>query len=380
MNTSGLTAEASLSPPSSETDTGVPKRKPGRKPTTEEPASKRIAQVRANTKAFRERKAKYVKDLEETVAKLSSNANVETDFLKARVAALEAENSLLKQMQFTFSAPVSNIPTSLNSFTFQSATSGYTPNSVASVVSPAPPVFDLDSLLFPALDVPVPIPQFESFMDSHKDLDLGGFNLDADFLAILNTPIAHLPASDMDIIIEPHFAGVRKALLAMKPLEMHSSLVDSLCLVYMRFVEFGTRVCNPFTCRISIDRAKCLHARILAVFPDESSRNRAQAIFDAVAREFIFEFDQVFEETLTDNFATVLKTLPALVGELGTVDSYHELQLRVVEKGERGLQIRAVMAGLETRMRDRCLSESIEEAKVFDYLIESWKDVYQFSC
>ncbi|KAI5291898.1 DNA-binding transcription factor yap1 [Ascosphaera aggregata] len=72
---------------------GTPK-KPGRKPLTTEPTSKRKAQNRAAQRAFRERKEKHLKDLEskvESLEKISKDSKNENSILRAQVARLQAE-------------------------------------------------------------------------------------------------------------------------------------------------------------------------------------------------------------------------------------------------------------------------------------------------
>ncbi|CAK7223330.1 DNA-binding transcription factor yap1 [Sporothrix curviconia] len=80
----------------------VPK-KPGRKPLTSEPSSKRKAQNRAAQRAFRERKEKHLKDLETKVAELekaSETANNENDVLRAQVEKMTVElNEYKKRME-----------------------------------------------------------------------------------------------------------------------------------------------------------------------------------------------------------------------------------------------------------------------------------------
>ncbi|KAL2174464.1 transcription factor PAP1-domain-containing protein [Thermothelomyces heterothallicus CBS 202.75] len=69
-------------------------KKPGRKPLTTEPTSKRKAQNRAAQRAFRERKEKHLKDLENKVQeleKLSEAANNENEALRAKVEKLTVE-------------------------------------------------------------------------------------------------------------------------------------------------------------------------------------------------------------------------------------------------------------------------------------------------
>lgn len=69
-------------------------KKPGRKPLTSEPTTKRKAQNRAAQRAFRERKEKHLKDLETKVAELekaSDAANHENGLLRGQVQRLQME-------------------------------------------------------------------------------------------------------------------------------------------------------------------------------------------------------------------------------------------------------------------------------------------------
>ncbi|KAJ9614413.1 DNA-binding transcription factor yap1 [Cladophialophora chaetospira] len=69
-------------------------KKPGRKPLTSEPTSKRKAQNRAAQRAFRERKEKHLKDLETKVddlEKASESTNHENGLLRAQVERLQVE-------------------------------------------------------------------------------------------------------------------------------------------------------------------------------------------------------------------------------------------------------------------------------------------------
>ncbi|KAL1955712.1 hypothetical protein VTO42DRAFT_8184 [Malbranchea cinnamomea] len=69
-------------------------KKPGRKPLTSEPTSKRKAQNRAAQRAFRERKEKHLRDLEAKVQELekaSQVANNENALLRAQVERLQIE-------------------------------------------------------------------------------------------------------------------------------------------------------------------------------------------------------------------------------------------------------------------------------------------------
>lgn len=90
----------------------VPK-KPGRKPLTSEPTSKRKAQNRAAQRAFRERKEQHLKDLEtkvEELQKASEEANNENSSLRAKVNQMTSElNQYKKKVSLmTQSSPQSN--------------------------------------------------------------------------------------------------------------------------------------------------------------------------------------------------------------------------------------------------------------------------------
>ncbi|KAJ3131995.1 hypothetical protein HK100_005823 [Physocladia obscura] len=81
--------------------------KPGRKRANDEPADKRIAQSREAQRAFRERRANHVKELQAKVDELTKIVAAQGPSpveiaLTGKVAALETENSILRQMAFNF--------------------------------------------------------------------------------------------------------------------------------------------------------------------------------------------------------------------------------------------------------------------------------------
>ncbi|KAF9998433.1 DNA-binding transcription factor yap1 [Entomortierella chlamydospora] len=88
-------------------------KKAGRKPLTTEPTNKRKAQNRAAQRAFRERKERYVKSLEDRIKELEdsqpkSNSTLKEENLnlKVLVQKLETENYFLKERSFTFNFPI----------------------------------------------------------------------------------------------------------------------------------------------------------------------------------------------------------------------------------------------------------------------------------
>ncbi|KAF9902120.1 DNA-binding transcription factor yap1 [Linnemannia zychae] len=89
-------------------------KKAGRKPLTTEPTNKRKAQNRAAQRAFRDRKERYVKSLEDRIKELEelnpgkgdSKLAEENLNLKVLVQKLETENYFLKEQAFTFDFPI----------------------------------------------------------------------------------------------------------------------------------------------------------------------------------------------------------------------------------------------------------------------------------
>ncbi|TFY50226.1 hypothetical protein EVJ58_g11136, partial [Rhodofomes roseus] len=78
---------------------------------------KRKEQNRAAQRAFRERKEKHVKDLEDKVAELEAKNQTtesENENLRDLLSRLQNENMMLKQAAFTFSVPRDNAPNMAN--------------------------------------------------------------------------------------------------------------------------------------------------------------------------------------------------------------------------------------------------------------------------
>lgn len=84
-------------------------KKPGRKPLTTEPSSKRKAQNRAAQRAFRERKEKHLKDLEtkvEELKKISETANHENEILRKKMEKMSNElNEYKKRLSLMTARP-----------------------------------------------------------------------------------------------------------------------------------------------------------------------------------------------------------------------------------------------------------------------------------
>ncbi|GMF60790.1 unnamed protein product, partial [[Candida] boidinii] len=75
-----------------------PRPKPGRKPSAEAPATKRKAQNRAAQRAFRERRANRVSELETQLLDLEREKSINEGLLTNQVKSLQKENESIKKM------------------------------------------------------------------------------------------------------------------------------------------------------------------------------------------------------------------------------------------------------------------------------------------
>ncbi|KAK5007853.1 DNA-binding transcription factor yap1, partial [Cryomyces antarcticus] len=88
-------------------------KKPGRKPLTTEPTTKRKAQNRAAQRAFRERKERHLKDLETKVSELQKTSEAdkhEKGLLKAQVERLQTEHREYRKRLSMNSTGISRSP------------------------------------------------------------------------------------------------------------------------------------------------------------------------------------------------------------------------------------------------------------------------------
>ncbi|ORY41663.1 hypothetical protein BCR33DRAFT_786894 [Rhizoclosmatium globosum] len=275
---------------------------PGRKQTDEEPATKRIAQVRVNARAYRERKQKYLQELEATVESLKAGT-AEANALRDRVAQLEAENQQLRQAQFGL-------------FDLTSAPLVAAPLLGMGEMSP----INVDPLLQLTPDL-LPGMQFDTFTGMHPDWDLeqllGGND---DLRALLNTCNTPLPvAPSCEQVIQPLFSGVMTKMKAIPSLKDKPELVDELVRWYIRNLEFKTREKNPLQCRISIGRIKKAQTKILDVCSrDTLDTFLAEKMFQNVKKEYDINFEVNYPDPF--EFVKHLTLLPSLSGEKATID------------------------------------------------------------
>jgi len=181
----------------------------GEKGQDESRLLKRKEQNRAAQRAFRERKEKHVKDLEDKVAQLEAKTETqaaENDNLRDMLSRLQNENVVLKQATFTFSVPSSSNPApaahnrgpsnspsdSINLFASNNSTAGSThvPGSARSSVATAS-THDSPSSLFEGFDgftVPSSDAPIASSSGSTPSVNASTSSPDTDTLAFFGSP------------------------------------------------------------------------------------------------------------------------------------------------------------------------------------------------
>ncbi|GME76366.1 unnamed protein product [Ambrosiozyma monospora] len=92
-----------------------PRPKPGRKPSADTPATKRKAQNRAAQRAFRERRANRVSELETQILELEREKSIKEGILTNTVKGLQKENDSLKKSMADMKAMMEQIQRQLNS-------------------------------------------------------------------------------------------------------------------------------------------------------------------------------------------------------------------------------------------------------------------------
>ncbi|KAJ3377902.1 hypothetical protein HDU84_008113 [Entophlyctis sp. JEL0112] len=231
----------------------------GRHLATDEPVSKKIHQQRLSSRAYRERKEKYVKDLEATVAELSQSAKI-SESLAQRIRHLEAENIMLRNLAAPFMAQpplvvpaVETSPSDSSSVGTHGGAVGGVPASVAS------------TSVLPDPFLPPPVVGAASFMDTHANIDFTAvlriLEDPTAFEALLNSQLPTLPTDEQ--IINPHFIGVRDALMAVPSLANELGLVAELVALYVAFTDYNTEVKNPHICRVTFASIQSLQGKII---------------------------------------------------------------------------------------------------------------------
>ncbi|GMG32834.1 unnamed protein product [Ambrosiozyma monospora] len=92
-----------------------PRPKPGRKPSADTPATKRKAQNRAAQRAFRERRANRVSELETQILELEREKSIKEGILTNTVKGLQKENDSLKKSMADMKVMMEQIQRQLNS-------------------------------------------------------------------------------------------------------------------------------------------------------------------------------------------------------------------------------------------------------------------------
>ncbi|KAG7912460.1 hypothetical protein KL907_000662 [Ogataea polymorpha] len=110
-----------------------PRPKPGRKPSVDTPATKRKAQNKAAQRAFRERRANRVSELETQILELEREKSIKEGILTNTIKRLEAQNESLKKALEEMRAGLQHVQRQVSS------TSGASPGISPTSDSPATP-------------------------------------------------------------------------------------------------------------------------------------------------------------------------------------------------------------------------------------------------
>ncbi|KAF8253018.1 hypothetical protein K440DRAFT_576896 [Wilcoxina mikolae CBS 423.85] len=111
-----------------------PRPKPGRKPATDTPPTKRKAQNRAAQRAFRERRAARVNELEEQLKEVNSEAETRNQEYKEQIAQLTKNNTELAKENASYKLKIETLLRELQEATAAAATK----TELTQVASPAP--------------------------------------------------------------------------------------------------------------------------------------------------------------------------------------------------------------------------------------------------
>ncbi|KAI5780848.1 hypothetical protein EDC01DRAFT_633112 [Geopyxis carbonaria] len=113
-----------------------PRPKPGRKPATDTPPTKRKAQNRAAQRAFRERRAARVNELEDKLKDINDETTARDQGFKDQIQQLSATNAELVKENAAYKTQVENLKRELEEL--QRLKTEYPSNFVTQVASPAP--------------------------------------------------------------------------------------------------------------------------------------------------------------------------------------------------------------------------------------------------
>ncbi|KAJ3097060.1 hypothetical protein HK100_005437, partial [Physocladia obscura] len=282
--------------PDQESGSGPKKR--GRKPANTEPATKRIAQVRSAARAYRERKEKYVADLEATVKQLQGERQGDSSELTRRVQQLEAENSRLRLMAVAFdpshlSSQMQQPVPPYQSPVFQhhqnqqhlyQQQQQYDQASSHLTTPPAGPVANNDIDFFSSISFR-PLPS-NSFKQTHGEMDYSNIRM-SDLDALLDIPLPEPPSPED--VIEPHFDKVKEYLKNVPSLVDNANLVDDLCRLYVRFINRNTDECSTVqgVCRFTYGEIQVTQGKIIDIcisVPDDL--DKVMRLFETVKKEY----------------------------------------------------------------------------------------------
>ncbi|KAJ3293992.1 hypothetical protein HDU79_011665 [Rhizoclosmatium sp. JEL0117] len=204
-------------------DAAIQGKKRGRKPANEEPANKKIALQRAAARAFRERKEKYVHDLEETVKSLSGVTEVNQQ-LRLQLEQLERENAALRQsLSFRSQSNLSNSDTSSPSPLITPQHTVLLHDTPTQPVN-LPPISNFTfNMGISHQSIPL---QYDTFVDLRPNLDINPTVFSPELIALLNAPLPVEPTPSQ--IIRPHFERLRVGFFSLRCLANDGAIVDEL--------------------------------------------------------------------------------------------------------------------------------------------------------
>ncbi|KAJ3059767.1 hypothetical protein HDU98_004195 [Podochytrium sp. JEL0797] len=274
----------------------------GRKPKDSEPASKKIAQQRAAAKAHKERKEKYISDLEQTAETLR-RADHQAQQLQLRLEELQRENEMLQRVQFNLLGPqpqplpaangypgiAQQIDFSVPLLAPRPPPSLHTTGNLnpaitldtAPLVSPLP----LSGLLSPlALSgAPPPLPSTATATTSTTTTATT-----SDLLESLLATVPGLPtAPSSEAIVMHHISRIQHALKQVSGLKLEWALVDEYCALLLEYVTYCTKHTAVVYCKRRHATLKGKQAEMVGLLEVEAERKGVEALFEEVKVQLI---------------------------------------------------------------------------------------------
>ncbi|KAJ3125708.1 hypothetical protein HK100_010646 [Physocladia obscura] len=296
----------------------------GRKPSNTQPANAKIAAQRQAARAYRERKERYVAELEAIARKylhplpdispssmpfvaLASNAADQTQEnlqLRQRVQELEQENQALRENQRNLVQRYSIINNALpspNIFAFGLQTEPGLPRQIPQLPFSTDFLFQQTTLdnndqqhpfMFQSTTIPSTL-GFETFLNTHATANEHEFvtergNLDLEFdeelMRLLNSPLAIEPTPQE--IINPHFTGIKATLLMIPSLNKMPEWIHEIIELYCEYTLRCTENVVLWKCPDTLESIRNTQSKLLSLC-DQQDQIKVEKIFDVVKEEYI---------------------------------------------------------------------------------------------